>query len=246
MKLNWILLAIGSAFLVGCSGPAYDENAWSPPPKKSLGDPPVQSAEAGVKVDPKDPGLIAQAQTMSVATRANPFALLGTEVSYDRSQLAASLSDQMGFYSLVGESKTPPPQPSFQYVEEPTRRLAGVMIGETVSALIDMNEGGQMQIIRPGSVVKNAAGQDTWVVESIDEEKAILRRLNREIRPTHIVVRLQTDLGSGGGGGGGARGGGNQGGGNQGGAGQGDPRGGGGNTGGNPRGGGRQGGRRDD
>jgi hypothetical protein len=239
-----LVAVLGLFAIAGCNGPEPDPNAFNPPPRKKLPDLPPAAAEAGLKVDPSDPGLMAQAQTMAFTTRANPFALLPTEIRFDKSQLAASLNETMGFYPLFGESEPQPVQPPFRYVEEPDRRLAGVMIGETVSALIDMNDGSPMQIIRPGSTIKNASGQDTWIVESVDEERALLRRIEPNVRPTHIVVRLQNSPGggtSGGAGGGAGAGGGRQGGaggGRQGGAG--DPRGGGGNAG-PPR-----GGRRDD
>lgn len=241
MKKIPFLALLSLVAVVGCSGPDPDPNAFNPPPRKKLPELPPAAAEAGLKVDPSDPGLVAMAQTMSFSSRSNPFALLASEVRFDRSQLAASLNSSMGFYPLMGESQPLPPQRTFRTVTEPNRRLAGVMIGETVSALIEMNDGSPMQIIRPGSTIKNATGQDVWIVLSVDEERAVLKRIDPDVRPTHVVVRLQNDLGGGstgaGAGGAGAGGGGRQGGG------AGDPRGGGGN--GQPRQGGRGGGRGD-
>lgn len=197
MKRNLVFAALGLLAVVGCGGPDPDPNQFVEPATVDPGPPPSNEAKAGVKMDPSNPGLTEIAKAQIVAIRANPFALLPSEVAYDRSQLAASLNEESGFYRLVGESQVPPPQPTMRYVNEPNRRLAGIMIGETVSALVDMNDGSPMQIIRPGSTVKNAAGQDTWIVESIDNERAILRRIEKGVQPTHVVVRLQNDLGGG-------------------------------------------------
>lgn len=240
MKQFTILAILASMVVVGCAGP--DANAaWQPPRKEKIDKPLPSAAEAGAKIDPTDPKLTDVAKTMVFASRANPFSLLSSEVKFDRDQLSARLTQEIGFYEMVGSSKERPADPTFQYVQEPDRRLAGVMIGDTVSALIDMNDGSPMQIIRPGSTVKGPGGQDAWVVVSIDEEKAVLQRIDKKIRPAYIVVRLQTDLG------GGTSGGGNTGGGGGGaqGAGSDAPTG---NTGGggNNRGGGGGRGRRDD
>ncbi len=213
MKQYSMLAVLGAFAVVGCAGPNPNAD-WQPPARKSIGQPMASAAEAGAKIDPSDPKLPEVAKTMSFFSRANPFSLLASEIRYDKEQFAANMTSSMGFYPMVGQSQEQPKDPTFQYVQEPDRRLAGVMIGETVSALIEMNDGSPMQIIRPGSTVKGPGGQDTWIVQSIDEEKAVLQRIDKTIRPAYIVVRLQTDLGGGtsgggtqgGGGGGGAQG----------------------------------------
>jgi hypothetical protein len=199
MNRKMILGALAALTAVGCAGPDPDPNNFTAPAAQDPGPAPANEATAGVKLDPSDPGLTQLAEAKPVLVRANPFALLPVEVAYDRSQLAASLNESSGFYRLVGVSQEVPPQPTMRFVEEPPRRLAGIMIGETVSALIDMNDGSPMQLIRPGTEVKNAQGQTTWIVESIDNERAILRRVEKNVQPTHIVVRLQNTLPTGGG-----------------------------------------------
>jgi hypothetical protein len=67
--------------------------------------------------------------------------------------------------------------------------LAGILIGETITALIDMGDNSGLQTIRPGQEIRS--GNTTWVVQSIDEEKAILRRKEGNIRPKYVVVRLE-------------------------------------------------------
>lgn len=82
------------------------------------------------------------------------------------------------------------PKPEIVQVEtvepQPFRRLAGVLVGDSVMAIIDMGNNTPMQVIRPGMQVPNSP----WKVVSIDEEKAILRRTGNK-RPKEIIVRLQ-------------------------------------------------------
>lgn len=208
MKRYSILIAITAVVLAGCTGPS-EESHLVPKGAKPV-KPHVPAAEAGTLVPPSDPKLYEQAKAYAVAARANPFSLRGEEVAYDRMQLAASLTETNSWYPNVAEPKVDNKQPTFQTVEEPERRLAGVLIGESISALIDMNDGKGLQVIRPGSQLAGTSGQPEWVVVSIDEEKAILKRINPNIHPQTVVVRLQTDLpnGGSGGGGGGQQGGG--------------------------------------
>jgi hypothetical protein len=97
----------------------------------------------------------------------------------------------------------PTPEP------QPYRRLAGVIVGDSVLALIDMGDG-QLKLIRPGQDI------DGWHVESIDSDKAILTRGGNRL-PHQVVVRLESPLpgsiGGRGGAGGGAGGAGQPGGG---------------------------------
>jgi hypothetical protein len=78
---------------------------------------------------------------------------------------------------------------------QPFRRLAGVLIGDSVMAIIDMGNGSPMQLIRPGMSIPNSP----WKVKSIDQEKAVLIRGGNKL-PKEIIVRLQGPLSSGGGG----------------------------------------------
>jgi hypothetical protein len=208
MKRYSILIALTVVVLAGCTGP--DETSHLVPAGAKPVKPHVPAAEAGTLVPPSDPKLYEQAKAYPVAARGNPFSLSGVEVAYDRAQLAASINESSGWYGNIAEPKEENTQPTFQSVLEPDRRLAGVLIGESISALIDMNDGKGLQVIRPGSQLVGASGQPEWVVVSIDEEKAILKRINPNIHPQTVVVRLQTDLGNGGtgGGGGGQQGGG--------------------------------------
>jgi bifunctional DNA-binding transcriptional regulator/antitoxin component of YhaV-PrlF toxin-antitoxin module len=67
---------------------------------------------------------------------------------------------------------------------QPFRRLAGIMVGDSVLAIIDMGDG-NLQIVRPGQQIPGTE----WTVASIDEEKAVLRRSGNK-KPKEVVVPL--------------------------------------------------------
>ena len=70
----------------------------------------------------------------------------------------------------------------------PRWRLAGVVVGNGVIALLDT--GSKVYDVRPGSVVPGTE----WRVESIDQERAVLvRDSNKE--PKRFEVGLQGPLG---------------------------------------------------
>jgi uncharacterized membrane protein YgcG len=148
-------------------------------------------------------------------SRNNPFALFGEEIQfqtgirYDR--ILSNLPQYEGF-AFSGPMFPPPTLPAAPEMvapeEQPYRRLSGVYFGDTVSAIIQM-EDGKSYLIYPGSRV----GDTEWYVEAIDAEKATLVRAGNKI-PKRIYVRLETQpFGGGGGGGNQGGGGGNQGGG---------------------------------
>ncbi len=165
-------------------------------------------AQAGIKVDPADPTVLIEAgKAQAVAVRGNPFSLRSEETAFDRSQAVASLVEGQGWYPFVAIERAEPGQETFVMEPQPPRRLAGVLIGETITALIDMGDGRGLQTIRPGQTIEGT----NWVVQSIDEEKAILRREGSNTRPKYVVVRLEdaATMGSGSGGAAPATGGGN-------------------------------------
>lgn len=144
------------------------------------------------------------------SARPDPFALHPSEVAFDRSQGAERLFTDLGGFSVRFE---PPVEtvvvPTIE--EQPYRRLAGVIVGESVSALIDMGDGQGLKIINPGQVING------WTVVSIDENQAVLRR-GGNILPREVIVRLESAP-FGAGGSGNSNSGGNNGGGNSGGGG---------------------------
>lgn len=158
-------------------------------------------AKAGVRVDAPDPSkaasLWATTLTRSFNSRPDPFALQSKERSYENSQLSERIFGESGGWSLRFQ-----PEPETITVPEaepqPPRRLAGVIVGDSVLALIDMGDG-QLKLIAPGQDV------DGWHVVSIDAEKAILTRSGNKL-PKQITVRLQEPLSNGGSGMGGGPG----------------------------------------
>lgn len=189
-KLSSALAVLaGIAVLAGC-GPDPVKSMTSAPSGSAPAQAPfVPKADAGIRREPADPAaLIAEANKMPVVVRDDPFALRGEEIAFDRSQLAASFVEGAGWYTYIADERVER-QETFQVEEQPARRLAGILVGETITALIDMGDGQPLQTIRPGQEIRS--GNTTWIVQSIDEEKAILRRKEGNIRPKYVVVRLE-------------------------------------------------------
>lgn len=222
-------LLVLSFATIGCGGgESVDATGSAPAPVvKKLDFKP--SASAGIPV-----GIDAQVDVKKLMAmnaqpgRRDPFALLPAEIEFEKSQRAAYFVDTTGGFSF---RYTPPPEVDDRPVMEPQpfRRLAGIIIGDAISALIDMGDGQGFQIVRPGSKIGE------WTVVSIDEEKAVLTRTGNKLPKSVEVYLAEPQSGAGGGNQGGA-------GGNEGGSGE-QPQGG--NPRGNPR-GGRGGGRSGD
>jgi hypothetical protein len=155
-----------------------------------------------------DPDKIFKAEGQLVASRygaarRDPFALKAPERSYEVEQNSARLLNDMGSWSVM---YTPPAEkpPAAGLIQDPQpyRRLSGIIVGDSINAILDSGDGSPV-IIRPGMRVPNTE----WTVVSIDEEKAILRRTGNKV-PRQITVRLESPPpGMGGGNTGGAPGG---------------------------------------
>lgn len=134
------------------------------------------------------PDIFAIAKAMSFGARSNPFALLGSEVSFDRVQTAARIIDETGGFRSDYE-----PQPDVQedavkeQIEVPNWRLAGVIVGDAVVALLDT--GSRVVEIRPGSHVP----ETEWVCIAVDTETAVLRH-RRDVQPKEITIFLAAQL----------------------------------------------------
>lgn len=159
---------------------------------------PIQKANAQLVADLKK--MTAGTYGQSFLPRNDPFSLLPEERSFERSQSSERVLSESGSWRF--DYVAPPETGQVETVEpQPYRRLAGVIVGESVLALIDMGDGRPLEIIRPGQRIPNSE----WTVVSIDEDKAILRRTGNKL-PRQIVVRLesppfQPNQGGGGGGG---------------------------------------------
>jgi hypothetical protein len=171
---------------------------------------PDYGAEAGIQAQiDQAPGNQPQAlaKTRYFASRYDAFALLASERAYDQSQTAARLVNEGGFFGTVFV-ETPAADDVPPVLEPlPAWRLAGVMVGNGVVALLD--KGNEVVDIRPGQTIEGTE----WVVVSIDTEKAVLERAGNKLPRRFEVPLQQPGAGGGGGtGGGGAQGGGDQGG----------------------------------
>lgn len=195
MKLGFGAVLAGLA-IAGCGDDA-ELTTLKPPPStepSTLG--PFQyKTPVGVPVQASADGKLIQNLVSRVQpTRQDPMALLPAEAKFDISQRGELVLNNMNGYSTMFEpeverdtSQDDLPEP------QPYRRLAGVLVAETVSAIIIM-ENGSAHLIRPGTMIPDSP----WRVVSIDEEKAVLRRAGNR-KPTQIVVRLESPPMGGGG-----------------------------------------------
>lgn len=128
------------------------------------------------------------AQASTFVTRTNPFALLPQEYSFNREQWVERILQMQGgfsnYYVIRPDVEDEPP------VVEPTPawRLSGIIIGDGISALLDMGPGEDL-IIRPGTRIPDTE----WVVVSITEEYAVLERGGNRL-PRRFIVPLAGPL----------------------------------------------------
>lgn len=187
-NLLWAPLLIAGLLAGGCQ---QFEVADSPPnvsPPPGLMDKYVPDAPAGIPVDPSL-DMVKFRHTIDskgFASRPDPFALKSGERAFDVSQTAERFLSENGF--IMGYEPKPVVEERPPVTEEqPYRRLSGVIVGESVLAIIEMGGGAGTQIIRPGQMIPNSE----WRVVSIDEDKAILRRSGNKL-PKEIIVRLES------------------------------------------------------
>jgi hypothetical protein len=200
---------IAAFAMVGCKGP----EAWTEPTAATPGDSATlreakqfhPSTDVGVPPPTPAPNKeiwASLARGKGFSSRVDPFALQPRERAFETDQLSERVFSmgngwRYDFVPAVETVVVPVVEP------QPYRRLAGVIVADSILALIDMGNG-QMQLIRPGQVI------DGWTVVSIDSDKAILRRSGNRL-PREVTVRLETAPSGGGfgpGGGGGGNGGG--------------------------------------
>jgi len=110
--------------------------------------------------------------------RSDVFALLTSERKFEQDQLAERLITEGGGFSLYYEQpdeESEPPPPT--RVPVPLWRLAGVVLSNGVVALAEIRttQGSQYVDLRPGTII--TVGDVQWQVVSIDEERAVVKRL---------------------------------------------------------------------
>lgn len=183
----WAVLGLGA---VGCGG-GSDAAAGTTPATTVA---PIRTVEFKANTDAGVPvtqstdaasmkGLIARS---NYGKRPDPFALLPKERGYEQQQEMERVFGSIGGFTVL-TTRTTEPEPPLPVTEpQPYRRLAGIVVGDSVVAIIDMGNG-QTEIVRPGQKIPNTE----WTVASIDEEKAVLTRGGNTL-PKRIIVKLES------------------------------------------------------
>lgn len=184
--LHQLSVLAGVVALAGCGLPDLGDTSTPTVPK--MPEVYAPKAKAGIPVaQAPDTGQLKPliAATSRFGSRPNPFLLQANEIKFDQSQAAERLFLQEGTFSLNYR------EPEFREPEllpeepQPYRRLMGVVIGDAIVAILE-TDGQAPLLIRPGMRIPDT----DWVVVSIDEEKAVLRRTTNQ-RPKEVVVRLE-------------------------------------------------------
>lgn len=185
-------IAVIGFSLAGCKDPNDDLQVTNPTAPKQTKDF-AATAAAGVKKDiskSMDPnrlkGIIAM--TARFGHRNNPFALSSDEIAFDKSQFAERIVIEGGnFGELYDLPESKLPGEGIVVEQQPYRRLSGILIGDSVLAILEEN--GKSTIIRPGMLIPDT----DWRVVSIDRDKAILRREGDRL-PKEVEVRLEVGI----------------------------------------------------
>jgi len=192
--LALVFASVGLA-LVGCQG-GGSASATSAAPATAPAPRPVEfdpKVDAGVPVTASTDAseatklaAVASAQYGKYSTVGAAFKLKPSEIAYDDAQNAERLFGSFGFSTEYEEQEVVPPVA--RYEPAPFQRLSGIVVGVSVIALLEMTDG-TTQLIRPGLQIPTT----DWVVISIDEEKAVLRRQTKEnVIPRTVIIRLET------------------------------------------------------
>jgi len=196
MRVPFQVLALGVvvAAAVGCGGGSGGGGSAGSPSTSTTSSATVayvpKNVPAGIPVDvstDQKPYQALVAASSKFGHRGDPFRLTNEEAAYDRQQNVERIMGSMGGFTTQytippDETKSIPPDEP-----QPYRRLAGIVVGDSVLAIIDMGSGQASTIIRPGMKIPNTE----WTVVSIDQDKAVLHR-DGPIGPHTITVRLES------------------------------------------------------
>lgn len=146
-------------------------------------------ASAGVPIpaveDPAFGDVKLLAEGTRFGRRSDPFALLPAERLYESEQANARLTADLGGFSTFFTPEEPAPDEEETTEPQPFRRLSGVLLGDGVIGVIEMEDGRSYEI-RPGTRIPNSE----WTVLSLNAEQAVLVRSGNTL-PRRIIVRLQ-------------------------------------------------------
>ena len=153
-------LWLGTGLTFACAG--CHQVVEDVPAPRNPSYPPVEqpkaAASAGVQVPVGPPMLVVDLvrNYTPSPSRRDPFALQNIEKQYDTKQANARIAATTGaFFPPVFVPKQE--KVEIDFVEpQPYRRLAGVLVGDSVMAIIDMGDGRPMEVIRPGMQIPNS------------------------------------------------------------------------------------------
>lgn len=206
MKQNSLFILAFALLAVGCSGPlpsvttptagtVTGPDSQEPPVTADAGLP-IQGREVTAATPPAPGGapvapaadIFTVARGMGFASRRDPFALMRGEINFDREQTAARLLNESGTWRTDYEPQPDVEEDSFREpVPAPNWRVSGVVISDSVLALIDT--GTRVYDVRPGQTVP----ETEWVVVAIDEESVLLRH-RRDVEPKEVRINLQSQI----------------------------------------------------
>ncbi|MCS7190860.1 MAG: hypothetical protein NZ843_04580 [Fimbriimonadales bacterium] len=203
-----VLVVIAVALLFVFSGGGGTDTATqppSPPPDirddRGFGQPSIPPAPMGTSAAPQPTTMAAAPQPQTTrppfTPRRDPFAPLPEELE----AMQAEAFDPSRYFVLASPPKPPRVELPEPFEPQPRRRVAGIIIGTTVSAILEQ-EGELPRIVYPGDMVGE------FRVVAITENGLILRRSKGNPREVRVPYEPPGNVGGGTGtGGGGAPGG---------------------------------------
>ena len=194
-----VLVVIAIALLFVFTGGGGDNTASQPPPtppdfdRDGSG---LAPPSPGGGFTPPPPTMTAtapqpQAARPQFTPRRDPFAPLPEEVE----AMQADAFDPARSFVLASPPKPPKVELPEPFEPQPRRRVAGIIIGATVSAILEQ-EGELPRIVYPGDMVGE------FRVAAITETGLILRRSKGNPREVRVPYEPPGNVGGGGGGGG--------------------------------------------
>ncbi|MCX7992124.1 MAG: hypothetical protein N2651_00505 [Fimbriimonadales bacterium] len=196
-----VLVVVAVALLFVFSG-GGSETAQQPPPPPGMrddgfGQPTPPSPMGGGMTPPPTTMAAAPPQSArpSFTPRRDPFAPLPEEVE----AMQADAFDPARYFVLASPPKPPQVELPEPFEPQPRRRVAGLIIGTTVSAILEQ-EGELPRIVYPGDMVGE------FRVAAITENGLILRRSKGNPREVRVPYEPPGNVGGGGLGAGGGRG----------------------------------------
>lgn len=193
-----VLVVIAIALLfVFTSGNGGNGTVQQPPPSTT---PDIQDfggltpGQPGGSFAPTPQTTVAAAQPSAArpqfTPRRDPFAPLPEEVE----AMQADAFDPARYYVLASPTKPPKVELPEPFDPQPRRRVAGIIIGTTVSAILEQ-EGELPRIVYPGDMVGE------FRVAAITETGLVLRRSRGNPREVRVPYEPPGNVGGGGGGG---------------------------------------------